>query len=226
MRMRSLSAVGGVLWVLACLVGPARGGAGEIVTVTDGFAHGTARWRFLDASHWKIGGEDANPYLVLDKPGKQRPPVRRPGQYALMKGGAWRDVIIEARVKSLRPSAFNGRDVCILFGFVDDTHFYYTHLCSDSNGKTHNVIMKVEGSKRMVIMREKRPSPRLTDGWHRVRVTHRASGEIAVYMNDFEVPLMTASDTSYPAGMVGVGSFDDRAAFDDIRIGGTLLGTD
>ena len=194
--------------------------------VSDDFSTGLGQWEPLLANHWELREDGENARLVLKRPGKQRPPLRRPTQFALLKGAPWWDVTVDVSIKTLRPDKVKGRDVCVLFGRRDDTHFYYAHVCSDSNGKTHNVIMKVDGKKRRVIMREKRPKARLTAAWHKVRVTHQSDGEIKVYMDDMETPLMTAVDRDYPLGQVGLGSFDDPAMFDDVKVSGRRLDDD
>jgi hypothetical protein len=194
--------------------------------VFDDFSSGMDRWEPLLANHWQIRKEDGNERLVLVRPGKQRPPLRRPTQYALLKGAPWWDVTIDASIKTLRPDKVKGRDVCLVFGYRDDTHFYYAHICSESNGGTHNVLMKVDGKKRHVIMREKRPVARLTSAWHHARVTHQTSGEIKVYVDDMETPIMTARDREYPVGRIGLASFDDPAMFDDVKVTGRRLDDD
>jgi hypothetical protein len=196
------------------------------VEVTDDFSSGMGQWEPLRANHWAVREEGGNARLVLTKPDKMRPPLRRPSQYALLKGSPWWDVTIDVAVKTLRPDKVTGRDVCVVFGYRDDTHFYYAHVCSDSNGGTHNVIMKVDGKKRGTIMREKRPPARLTAAWQTVRVTHQADGEIKVYVDDMDAPLMTGKDTSFPVGRVGVASFDDPAMFDDVKVSGHRLDED
>jgi hypothetical protein len=99
-------------------------------------------------------------------------------------------------------------------------HYYYAHLSSNSDDTFHNIIMKVTGTERETIDRETLPEARLTDDWHTIRVEHETSGAIRVYVDDLEIPLMTAQDTTYPAGSVGFGSFDDRALFDDVVVSG------
>ena len=196
------------------------GDAGPPRRVTYSFDQGLKGWAPLDIGVWAVRDEDGRRVLHLVEAGPQRPPVRRPGSYTLAAGPTWTDVTISARVRSLAPASRVGRDVVLLFGFRDDTHFYYAHLSNDANATTHNVIMIVDGTERRVIQHEPRPDPRLSDGWHDVRVSHRGNGEIKVWMDDMDTPLMTASDTTYPAGRVGVGSFDDTALFDDIVVEG------
>ena len=189
---------------------------------TDNFDAGLKSWKFLRPDSWETKTENGNQVLVLSKKGKQLPGVRRPGEYGLIRNKQWTNVTVNATIKTLMPDEVKGRDICILFGYVDDTHFYYTHLCSDSNGTVHNVIMKVSGSERKAIMKEKLPEVRLTAQWHNVRVEHLSGGSIKVWMDDMNEPLMTADDKDYPVGMVGLGSFDDIAMFDSIKVEGMI----
>ncbi len=177
------------------------------------------RITLLNPHSWKTDDVDGRKCLILAVPGPQRPPVRRPGEYALLKTAeALKDYALVVEAQSLEPVSLVGRDVCILFGYRDDTHFYYAHISNDSNGETHNIVMKVEGDSRRRINIEDRPEPRMTEGWHTIKVRHMASGDITVWVDDMESPLMTAHDMDYPSGSIGFGAFDDRAAFASVEI--------
>jgi hypothetical protein len=41
-----------------------------------------------------------------------------------------------------------------------------------------------------------------------------------VYFDDMQKPAMTATDTTFVSGQVGVGSFDDTGNFDDLFLFG------
>ncbi|WNO71054.1 hypothetical protein [Streptomyces sp. AM8-1-1] len=64
--------------------------------------------------------------------------------------------------------------------------------------------------------------PAVTDAaWHDVRVVHCAdSGEIAVYADGSKHPLMTAVDTTFAAGRVGFGSFDNVGSLRNLKVSG------
>lgn len=133
----------------------------------------------------------------------------------------WSDTTINLRARTLEPESVVNRDVVVIFGYVDDTHFYYTHLSSNSDGRFHTIIMKVNGTERETIHLETSPPAPLTEAWHDIRVVHEANGSIHVYVDDMETPVMTAVDSSFSVGAVGFGCFDDRALFDDVQISGT-----
>ena len=173
-------------------------------------------WEPLAPGHWSVTESENRKVLHLHRNAPQRPPVRRPGMYILSPDGNLKDVVLTCRVKTLRPPEIKNRDICILFGFQDDTHFYYAHISSASDGQVHNVIMRVDGNSRTRINQEPLPEPLLADVWHTVSVEHRSSGEITVQVDGKTI--MTAHDTTYPAGRVGLGSFDDTALFTDFSI--------
>ncbi len=181
-------------------------------------ADAISRLELLDSSHWKTGEIMGRRCLILHTPGEQRPPVRRPGAYALLTHDRpIGEFTLEAA--TLEPVAILNRDVCLIFGYRDDTHFYYAHISSNSDNQVHNVIMRVDGDRRTRINLETDPEARLPDGWRTLRIQHDASGAIRVWVDDMSEPLMTAQDKTYPAGKIGFGSFDDRAAFAVLTVG-------
>jgi len=139
--------------------------------------------------------------------------VSRPAGYALAPGD-WRNATLTVEARTLQPASVINRDVVLIFGYVDETHFYYAHLSSNSDGTFHTVIMLVDGDTRTTIHNPLivDPAP-LGSDWHMLRVTHCATGEISVFVDDMENPVMTANDLRYPVGRMGFGSFDDPAEF-------------
>ncbi|MEM0914975.1 MAG: hypothetical protein AAGK09_10245 [Planctomycetota bacterium] len=188
----------------------------------DLFADPEAWWLVPELSwRWDQRPGDGATVLTLHEVGPAKlEPVRRPFTTAVYEGQRWSTATIDVEVKSLEPSARVGRDVCVLLGYEDDTHYTYVHVSNDADGRVHNVIMKVDGNERRMIQSPPRPEPRLRDGWQRVRVTFNEAGKIAVYMDDFDTPLMTATDADLPGGRVGIATFNDRAAFAAFAIDG------
>ena len=57
--------------------------------------------------------------------------------------------------------------------------------------------------------------------WHKVRVERKvAEGTIQIFFDDMTKPLMGATDTSFGAGYIGFGSFDDIGMVRNIKIWG------
>jgi hypothetical protein len=192
---------------LALLVLASSGFAGEIK-----LAEAQDQLVFLNSGEWTTATVQGKQALVLDVPGKQRPPVRRPSEFALVKDAtAVSEFTLVAT--TLMPDDVNNRDVCLIFGYQDDTHFYYAHISSNSDNKFHNIIMRVDGNSRTRINVESNPEARLSKDWKTIKIRHMEDGTIQVFVDDMESPNMTAKDTTYPVGRIGFGSFDDRAAF-------------
>ncbi len=171
----------------------------------------------LPSSTW----EHAPDLLTLSTTGPQVDGmVRRPAGYALAPGD-WRNATLTVEARTLEPPSVINRDIVLIFGYVDETHFYYAHISSNSDGTAHTVIMRVDGDDRSVIHSPSIVSPApLGSDWHVLRVSHRATGEIEVFVDDMEDPVMTANDTRYPAGRMGFGTFDDPAEFRAAEITG------
>ena len=79
----------------------------------------------------------------------------------------------------------------------------------------------VNGDPRVSIAKERNDG---TDwgkntGWHHVRIKRDIeSGEILVFFDDMEDPIMKAEDKTFTSGPIGFGSFDDVGHFDNIKI--------
>lgn len=194
-------------------------------TLETNFEAGFGPWVPLFSGTWQIQDQSGNHVAALTVPGADRLPVHRPRAYLFLPDHAWTDCVITLKAKSLEPAATTTRDVVLIFGYADDTHYYYAHVSSQADA-VHSVIMKVAGSQRATIHQQANPSPALNGNWQTIRVEHAATGTIKVFVDNLTTPRLTASDTTYPAGALAFGSFDDRALFDDVSITGTTIPAD
>lgn len=156
--------------------------------------------------------------MVLEKdPQRYQPKFRSPTQLALLRDHSVTDFEWEVVVNSTHPP-YGHRDVCIFFGYVDADHYYYAHL-ADAMDERANQIFIVNGADRERISTETNSGNSWDGGPHRVRVRRQTeSGLIEVYFNDMTQPVMRASDKTFLEGRVGVGSFDDSAAFYSVEL--------
>jgi hypothetical protein len=156
--------------------------------------------------------------------------VGRPGGYTLAPGD-WRNVTLTVEGRSLAADGTANRDLCLIFGYVDETHFYYAHLSRSADNSTHTVIMRVNGN--LAANRSTIHTPIATGSsagplvssvsnpvWHTIRVTHSASGQIHAYVDNMDLPVLSANDSTFPVGRVGFGTFDDPAVFRSVHITG------
>ncbi|QDU58200.1 hypothetical protein [Aeoliella mucimassa] len=195
--------------------------AKELETVAkDDFETNSKQWEFLDSDSWQ--------YTVVNDRGilsqyvresDYKPPHRSPLHVALLKEHAVSDFELTVSVRST-VEEYPHRDACLFFGYVDSAHFYYVHL--GKLGDPHcNQIFIVNGADRKAISVTTTEGTPWDDEWHRVKIVRDVeSGKIEIYFDDFKTPAMTAEDTTFKAGRVGVGSFDDCADWDDFELRG------
>lgn len=183
----------------------------------DGFEGGTARWEFLDPATWRLGDRDGSQVIeITARESEYKPPVRSPRHVALIKGLEVDSFEITFRVKSTKDTG-NHRDCCVFFNYVDEQHFYYVHLGARPDPHSGQ-IMIVNEAPRLALTKNERRTP-WDDDWHQVKLIRDAeSGRIAVYFDDMENAHMEVVDTTFQSGRIGLGSFDDLNAFDDVVI--------
>ena len=175
-----------------------------------------------DPKAWTRAGQaDGNGVLALTvRRSDYTPPVRSPHNVALVKGVDLAETVIDVDLQSTITD-YNHRDLCLFFGYRDPSHFYYVHLGKAADPHA-NQIFVVDGAPRKAISATTTDGTPWTDGWHHARVVRfPKEGLIHVYFDDMTTPAMTARDTTFPSGRVGVGSFDDSGCFDNLAVYGT-----
>ena len=177
-----------------------------------------------DRAAWAVQGQGTNHVLALTvRKSDYTPPVRSPHNLALLKGPALMATVIDVDVQSTITD-YAHRDLCLFFGYVDASHFYYVHLGKAADPHA-NQIFVVNGEPRRAISATTTAGTPWTDEWHHARVVRFPdSGLIHVFFDDMTTPAMTATDSTFTHGRVGVGSFDDSGAFDNLSVYGTRAG--
>lgn len=182
-----------------------------------------ARWEPTDASAWKFSQSDGNGfYSLVKKQSDFHPAVRSPFNRSLLKGVALSDCVLDVKLQSTIPD-YNHRDLCLFFGYQDDSHLYYVHLGKRADDHANQIFI-VNAAPRKKISLKSTEGTNWTDDWHHARVIRNAqSGEILVFFDDMKTPVMRAVDKTFTWGRVGVGSFDDIGNFDDVTVYGTVV---
>ncbi|MCX6573133.1 MAG: hypothetical protein NTX99_04005 [Candidatus Aminicenantes bacterium] len=217
-RFLPLAAIAAVLVSLAVCGSGAGDRTGPLLVVWD-FETGSAEgWRPNDPAHWRVAAADGSKVYELTAPGTPGP-VRAPTSVSVLAGHDVASFEFTGRLRCDTDPATAVRDMCVFFHYQDPTHFYYVHFAGTSDG-VHNIIGLVDGADRVKINAEPAGAStfRLTDrAWHPFKVTcDAATGEIRAYLDDMKTPILTARDNPLAHGLVGVGSFDDTGAFDDL----------
>jgi hypothetical protein len=190
---------------------------------TADFEDGTAAgWAPNDPAHWRVAPDGPSLVYELVAPGAPGP-VRAPTSVSLWTGFDVSSFELTGRLRCDTDPATAARDMCVVFHYRDSTHFGYVHFAGSSDA-VHNIIGLVDGADRVKINDEPAGASvfRLTDrAWHAFKVAYDArTGEVRAYIDDLVAPILTARVRAGAHGLVGVGSFDDTGAFDDLTLWG------
>lgn len=200
----------------SCCVANSRSAILEI----DPFAE-PARWSFGDPSAWKWSGEGADRVLGLIAPSKFKPDFRSPLNLAWFDGREWKDFTLTAEVRLTKFDAGNN-DLCLAFGRSEENRFYYAHLGERADDPHHQIHVVDKADRRPITTFRTTGTPWKEGKWHRVKIVRNTgSGDIGVWFDDMEKPLLTARDRTLDWGKIGLGSFDDLGEFRRVRIHGT-----
>ena len=183
----------------------------------DDFEQGMNHWETLDPQTWPHASRDGSKVIeITDRKSAYAPPVRSPLHVALIKGVELGSFELEFRVKSTKDTG-NHRDCCVFFNYLDDQHFYYVHLGAKPDPHSGQ-IMIVNEAPRLALTKNEKNTP-WDDQWHHVKLVRDVqAGLIAIYFDDMETPHMQVVDKTFTTGRIGLGSFDDLNAFDDVVI--------
>ena len=195
------------------------------VLVTEDFEKGADRWEFSDPQAWKVLETPKGKVLSLFERTTPKPPHKSPFGIALLKDVLVGDFVLEADVQSTG-KAHPQQDLCLVFGYQDNDHFYYSHLARKTD-KANNQIFIVNGADRAMISLRTSGGTDLSEEWTHVKVVRKtADGTIEVYWDDMKTPVQTAQSRIFTWGRVGLGSFDDLGNFDNVVLRGVQVKAD
>lgn len=181
------------------------------------------RWEPTDKSAWTIKDQGGNKvYALTKKKSDFNPPVRSPFNRSLVKGVDVESFVFDVKLQSTHPD-YGHRDLCLFFGYQDDSHFYYVHFGKKTDDHANQIFI-VNESPRKKVSTKTTPGTVWDDEWHHARIVRDAeTGKIEVFFDDMKNPVMTAVDKTFTTGRVGVGSFDDTGQFDQIALYGNKV---
>jgi len=197
---------------------------GRPLVFSDDFESGKAdHWEPTDSSAWKVVEQDGNyVYSEFKRKSEFKPPVRSPYNRSLLKDVYVSDFVLDVKLQSTVKD-YGHRDLCLFFGYQDDAHLYYVHLGKKMDPHANNIFI-VNGEPRKSISITTTKGTNWDDEWHHARVVRNVeTGGIEVFFDDMEKPVMTAKNTTFAWGRVGIGSFDDTGNFDNVLVYGTKV---
>lgn len=193
-----------------------------LLFVEDFESGGLALWEPSDQKAWRIVAQDDNHVLNQFQQSKVKTPVRSPFNRSVVKDVVVGDFVFDVQVQSTIKD-YPHRDVCLFFGYQDPAHMYYVHLGKRADDHANSIFL-VNGEPRVSIAETRTSGTDWDDEWHHVRIVRKvAEGTIAVYFDEMTKPVMTANDTHFTWGRIGVGTFDDTGNFDNIRLWGVAV---
>jgi hypothetical protein len=166
-----------------------------------------------DPAAFEVADAGGGSAFVLLRPADWQPPFRAPASIALFDGLAVGDFAFELRARQTGRE-YAHRDLCVFFAFDTPERFCYAHLASRADANAHDVFV-VDGAPRRPIGTVRTSGVAWGDGWHVISVRRR--GDVVEVHFDGELALR-ADRVPLGVGRLGVGSFDDTGAFDDVRI--------
>lgn len=200
------------------------------VILDEDFENGMDRWQASDGdssnSVWKVieaatePGQTGNHVLRVTGASKYEPPYRSPLSIAWLKDVQVGDFELTARAQNTNTNGGPHRDLCVFWGRQSPSEFYYVHFGAQADPHACQIFI-VNNSDRMMITSDQAEGTPWTDGWHNLKVTRHA-GSVKVYFDDMTRPMMAAQDTTFGAGEIGLGTFDDHGNFDDVVLRGEL----
>lgn len=185
----------------------------------DDFESGAGRWTQTDPNAWKVTSTGKGCVYTLFQQSKYEPPVRSPFNIARIKDLSVSDFVVQARMEQTSKE-YAHRDMVVVFGYQDPSHFYYVHIATKADEVAHSILI-VNGTPRVSIVKERTEGVDWGTGFHDVRVVRNAaSGSIEVFFDNMDKPVMRAEDKTFLSGGIGFGSFDDTGNIDDVIVWG------
>ena len=133
---------------------PAKTLKGLPLVFSDDFESGKLdRWQPTDKSAWKISTQkDNRVYSLTKKRSKFEPPVRSPYNRSLVRDIRVRSFVLDVRLQSTIPD-YDHRDLCLFFGYQDDSHLYYVHLGKKTDDHANQIFIVNEKPRTKISTR-------------------------------------------------------------------------
>jgi PKD repeat protein len=177
----------------------------------DPYLGDAANWEPLNAARWSVAMDGGDLRYGINTTSYSELSGSRLGEYSLVKGRSYGDFTLSARVRSTEDFAANPwADHDVVFGWQDSANYYYAMF---NRYAPYTQLFKVVGGVRQTLANSSYSIP--DNEYHQIEVSR--AGSLITVKADGAV-IMQASDATFGAGRVGIGSFDDAVWWDDITI--------
>jgi len=173
----------------------------------------------VNVNRWEVIEDEGDMAYFLNDTTYANLGGKRLGEYSLL-AAQYADFTFTAQAKLGDDVASNAlADYAVVFGFQDNKNYYYAMF---NNDKTATTLFKVvDGTReKLAAASDASTTDWLTDNlYHSIKVS-RMGSEIKVYFDNKLI--MNVNDDRFGAGQVGVGSYNDSAYFDDVKVVGKV----
>jgi len=167
-------------------------------------------WIPLTISRWSVVTDNGNNALFLNTTDYPSLSGSRLGEH-ILSPDSYADFTLTVEAKTNESSGNANADYALVFGFVDENNYYYMLF---NRITTNTALFRVVGGTRQELAVA-------TNNWlsddeyHTVEV-RRVSDDIEIRFDGNIV--LQHTDGTFSSGQIGLGSFNDSAYFDNIRI--------
>lgn len=174
------------------------------------------KFRFTQPDKWILSEGKEGTALEFTGISDYQPPFRSPHTIGLISDMNFGSFTLEADFLQTGKE-YGHRDMCIIFGFQDPSHFYYSHIASKMDDNAHQ-IMIVNNAPRTKISSFTTQGVEWGDKvWHKIKVERNIeTGSIKIFFDGTLIE--EANDKTFGKGYIGFGSFDDSGKIDNVKI--------
>ncbi|MGE0142058.1 MAG: hypothetical protein AB7I19_02575 [Planctomycetota bacterium] len=168
------------------------------------------------AFRWR-GGDTGSIELELFAPAQYAPPHRSPLAIALIPSPAVGDFRLRLQARQTSRE-YAHRDLCIVFGYRDPSHFAYVHLASAADPNAHGVFVVDGAARRKLPGTDHRGiewGP--VDRWHEIALD-RIGDRLRVGFDQASPAIFDVDVRDVGVGAIGLGSFDDTGVFTAVEL--------
>ncbi len=169
-------------------------------------------WIPLTELRWSVFADNGNNALFLNTTLYDALSGNGLGEY-ILSPDSYEDFTLTVEAKPNEPASNGNADYALVFGFEDGNNYYYMLFNRNaSNTELHKVV---DGDR--VLLDAATTGWLIDDEYHTVAVSVTSS-YVEIRFDGNTVIEYTNLSGAIPVGKVGLGSFNDSAYFDDIRI--------
>lgn len=164
-----------------------------------------------DPSRWEIKEVNGNYEYRLYFSETPSLSGNRPGEYALLDSVFNGNIAFSVDARSLENLSINpSADIAFFMNYKDDMNYYYFRVCSDVS---QSGIYKSEKGVSSLIAAV---NVKITDNdFHRYSF-QRSGDTLNVYVDNLKIANVV--DVTFKTGKIGIGSYDDAVAFDNLKL--------